>query len=227
MCVNFVPVSKDSLAADFGASIQGDLTWPAETYKDYLAPIIVSGDNGDRVAMLASFGMVPHRHHIPTNVKKWDTMNARAETVGEKRSYAKYWRAGQLCLVPMAGFFEPCYETGNAVRWRIGIADQSPFAVAGLWRSWLEDDGTSNASFTELTIAADDHPLMRRFHKPGDEKRSLVIVPADDYDAWLACLDPEVARSFLGPYAAELMAATPAPKAAKAKPASAQRGLEW
>jgi len=26
---------------------------------------------------------------------------------------------------------------------------------------------------------------LRRMHKLGDEKRSLVIVPPEDYDAWL------------------------------------------
>ena len=34
-------------------------------------------------------------------------------------------------------------------------------------------------------------------HKPGDEKRSLVIVPPDDYDAWLGCQDPELGRTYL------------------------------
>ncbi|MNG34249.1 hypothetical protein D3C84_1206910 [compost metagenome] len=34
-------------------------------------------------------------------------------------------------------------------------------------------------------------------HKPGDEKRSLVIVSSDDYDAWLGCKDPELARTYL------------------------------
>ncbi|MNH94677.1 hypothetical protein D3C73_473000 [compost metagenome] len=34
-------------------------------------------------------------------------------------------------------------------------------------------------------------------HKPGDEKRSLVIVSPDDYDTWLGCKDPELARTYL------------------------------
>lgn len=31
------------------------------------------------------------------------------------------------------------------------------------------------SSFTQININADDHSLMKRFHKPGDGKRSLVI----------------------------------------------------
>ena len=38
----------------------------------------------------------------------------------------------------MSGFFEPCYESGKAERWRICMADGAPFAVAGIWRAWQE-----------------------------------------------------------------------------------------
>jgi hypothetical protein len=30
------------------------------------------------------------------------------------------------------------------------------------------------------TLNADSHPLMKRFHKPGDEKRGIVILPPSD-----------------------------------------------
>ena len=155
--------------------------------------------------------MVPKKH-IPPGVKKFTTMNARAETVGQLRSFSKPWRLGQLCLVPMTGFYEPNWETGSAVRWRIGMADKSPFAVAGLYKSWKEEDGGETFSFTQLTINADAHPIMKRFHKPGDEKRSLVIIRLDDYDEWLQCKDVEKARSFLTLCPPELLAAEPAPK---------------
>lgn len=44
-----------------------------------------------------------------------------------------------------------------------------------------------------LTINADAHPLMRRMHKPDvglpadkQDKRSLVVIEASDFDAWLS-----------------------------------------
>ncbi|WP_374759327.1 SOS response-associated peptidase family protein [Aeromonas hydrophila] len=53
-------------------------------------------------------------------------------------TYRRAWQQGHHCLMPMLGFFEPCYESGKAERWRIGMADSSPFAVAGLaGRAWL------------------------------------------------------------------------------------------
>jgi putative SOS response-associated peptidase YedK len=50
---------------------------------------------------------------------------------------------------------------------------------------------------------------MKRMHKPDDEKRSLVILPRELYGDWLACREPELARTMLAPYPAELMCAEP------------------
>jgi putative SOS response-associated peptidase YedK len=226
MCVNYVTVSRKILHDVFNAPIQADaMDWPDEAYQDYLAPIIRSGvggspGNGQREALVASYGMVP-KTHIPPGVKRFSTMNARAETVGQLRSFSTAWKAGQLCLVPMHAFFEPNWETGSAVRWKIGMADESPFAVAGLYRSWHEADGKESFSFTQLTINADEHPLMKRFHKPGDEKRSLVIVPRSQYDDWLECADAERARTYLSLCPADMMVAVPAPKPKVVKPVKA------
>lgn len=94
------------------------------------------------------------------------------------------------------------------------MADGSPFAVAGLWKSWPEEDVGVSHSFTQLTVNADEHEVMKRFHKLGDEKRSLVVIPFADYDAWLTCKDPELARSFMTVFPAKLMSCAPAPKLA-------------
>ncbi len=136
-------------------------------------------------------------------------MNARAETIGEKPTYKGAWRKAQLCLVPMQAFFEPCYESGKAVRTRISLASGELFAVAGMWREWQEEGGGVSHAFTQITINADEHPLMRRMHKPGDEKRSLVILPRERYGDWLTCREPELARAMLAPFPAELMQAAP------------------
>lgn len=97
------------------------------------------------------------------------------------------------------------------------MEDESPFAVGGLWREWKEPDGETSFSFTQLTVNADEHPLLKRFHKPGDEKRSLVIIPETEYDDWFACKDPELARSFMRLLPAQLLTAAPAPKPPRPK----------
>jgi putative SOS response-associated peptidase YedK len=120
----------------------------------------------------------------------------------------------------MSCFYEPNYESGRAERFGIGMQDDALFYVAGLWREWREADGNIGTSFTQITINADEHPLMKRFHKPGDEKRALVVLPDEDVDAWLACREPEMARSFLRHYPAEQMKAWAAPTAPRVKKAA-------
>jgi putative SOS response-associated peptidase YedK len=112
----------------------------------------------------------------------------------------------------MQGFFEPCYESGKAVRHQISMLNDAPFAVAGLWRTWEEENGLRSYSFTQITINADEHPLMKRMHKSDDEKRNLVIVAETDYEDWLSCRNPELARTFLKNYPAELMRADALPQ---------------
>lgn len=71
------------------------------------------------------------------------------------------------------------------------MADQASFAVAGLWLAWHELDGPTAHSFTQITVNADDHSLMKRFHKPSEEKRSHVIISEAEYKDWLEFRDPE------------------------------------
>jgi len=227
MCVNYRPPTPEQFGA-LGAfsELPADWRWPEETWKDYAAPILRRGDHGRPQASLATYGMVPRRQ-IPPEVKPFDTMNARAESLGERRSFASAWRRQQLCAVPMAWYYEPCYESGRAVRHAIGMLDESLFYVAGLWRDWQEPDGSVASSFTQITINADDHPLMNRMHKPGDEKRSLVILPHEDIGDWLACRSTTEAHSFLRHYPAERMRdweAAPAP--VRRKPAEPSPNLE-
>jgi putative SOS response-associated peptidase YedK len=185
--------------------------WRDEVYKDYLAPIILHGQDRARQVKLGTFGLVP-RKHIPEGMKAFDTMNCRTESIADKRSFAGAWKAGQLCLIPCNTFYEPSYESGKAVRWGISMADGKPFAIAGLWREWDEPEGVA-LSFTMLTVNADQHPLMRRFHKPGSEKRSVIILPPTQYEEWLSCRHPELARSFFRlPHDGEMVAeAAPLP----------------
>ena len=217
MCVNYEATSRQLTLDLFGTSIFDGEDWREEIYQDYPAPILVHDQAGERRGIVASYGMLPKRKMPPG--QRLTTMNARAETVGQLRTYRSAWGNGQLCLVPMTRFFEPNWEQAQHVRWSIGMADGSPFAVAGLYRNWDEEDGSRAYSFTQLTINADEHPLMKRFHRPGDEKRSLVVIPREHYDGWLACRNPELARAFLLPYQAELMAAEPAPKTVQKKQA--------
>ena len=75
----------------------------------------------------------------------------------------------------------------SACGWRI-------WGLAGLWNTWVEKTtGEVHESYTMLTVNADHHPLMRRMHKPdpklpldGQDKRSVIPLPRDNWNAWLA-----------------------------------------
>ena len=86
MCVNFRPPDPKMLEAVMGVVIDLHDTgfWKLDAWKDYGAPIVRRGAGGGREGALASYGIVP-QGRIPKGVKKYDTMNARAESVGEKR----------------------------------------------------------------------------------------------------------------------------------------------
>ena len=55
----------------------------------------------------------------------------------------------------------------------------------GRWPKVKAPDGTIVRSMSMLTVNADQHPLMKNFHRPEDEKRMVVILNEDDFDAWL------------------------------------------
>lgn len=40
-------------------------------------------------------------------------------------------------------------------------------------------------SFSMLTVNAADHSIMQHFHKPEDEKRSIIVLKEADYQPWL------------------------------------------
>lgn len=57
------------------------------------------------------------------------------------------------------------------------------------------------------TMNADEHPIMKHMHRPGDEKRSVVILRPDDWEEWLTTPNVEAARAMLQLYPSDEMVA--------------------
>lgn len=176
MCADYTPSRNEQIEERFGVrSPQLDL--PLEAWPGYMAPILRGSHEapGELEIAPAMFGMVPHwaDHKLARQ-----TYNARTETVASKPSFRNAWKRKQFCIIPAANFFEPNYETGKPVRWRIERADGGQVAIAGIWEYRPTDQ---LLSFSMLTINADGHPLMQRFHKPDDEKRMVMILDPDQY----------------------------------------------
>jgi putative SOS response-associated peptidase YedK len=57
-----------------------------------------------------------------------------------------------------------------------------------------------------LTVNADQHPVMKRFHKVGDEKRTPVIVSEPNYMDWLDASIEQASQLMHVPMPQDLMA---------------------
>ena len=197
MCSNFQPIKNhhaDWVKKHFNCDLP-NAEWRAETYPTYPAPFIYL-DQGQPRCDLAQFGLVPA---WAPDKKKFGlrTYNARTETVHEKPSYRSAWRERRFGLAIMESFYEPNWETGKAVRWRIKRTDTEPIAIASIWERFIDKEtGEILFSFSMLTINADGHEVMKHFHKPEDEKRSIVVLNDNQYLPWLNA-NHEQARSML------------------------------
>ena len=189
MCSNYQPVTRmDRVLTFFGVERARDEV-PHDIYPTGLAPFVRKAELGSgyqRVVDDGAFGLLPHFAKEIAYGRR--TYNARSETVATLASFRQAWARGQRCVVPSEAIYEPCYETGKAVRWRISQPGDVPMGIAGIYTKWKHPaDGRELFSFAMLTVNADGHPVFQRFHKPGDEKRMVVILDPQQYDAWLYC----------------------------------------
>lgn len=211
MCVHFeAHLDKERFRLIFGVEpperpVDGDL-WPGSlgAFVRRRAQAAPDDGGGDletsppgREALTGLFGLLPHWAKDSKIARH--TVNARSESVATKPSYRDAWRRGQRCIVPATAFYEPDWTSGKAISTRLGRPDGRPFGLAGLWDAWTSPQGERVHSFTLLTIDAAGHALMRRFHRPGKEKRMVVLLAEDRFEAWLLAR-PEEAPAFLRPF---------------------------
>ena len=203
MCSNYEAVTRaDRLLSFFGVVREGDeapvIAWPTG-----MAPFIRLAEDGSGLKRVddGAFGLLPgFAKEIAYGLK---TYNAKSETVAKLPSFRNAWQLGQRCVIPAEAIFEPYYETpeSKSVRYRIQQPGEVPLGIAGIWERWFDPTGQELFSFAMLTVNADDHPVMSRFHKHGHEKRMVVILDPVEYDEWLTCsvhLAPTFFRQWTG-----------------------------
>jgi putative SOS response-associated peptidase YedK len=143
-------------------------------------------------------------------------INARAETVDEKPSFAAAYES-RRCLVLADGFYE-WVEEGPGERkrpYRVTVGDGEPFAVAGLWERWtpaakqtgLDEFGTGAGGpdrsaeplETFAIVTTEPNELVAELHH-----RMAVVLPEGREREWLTAEDP---RHLLEPFPADRMRA--------------------
>lgn len=143
----------------------------------------------DREAVYGHWGLIPH---WSKDGKVRGTFNARSETIAEKPTFRDAWRKAQRCIIPAISVFEPDWRSGKAVAAEVSRADGEPMGIAGLWSAWRSPTGWVE-SYTMLTVNANDHSIFKLLHKPQDEKRMVVILNPDSYEAWLKGTPSDIA----------------------------------
>ena len=183
MCSNYEFPSKKRLSLLDIHEEQLELEMKPHVYPLYPAPIIMKGADEFELD-IAKFGLIPYwakelkfgRH----------TYNARTESVATKPSFRNAWKKNQFALVPVDTFYEPKYIDGKPHWYGISREDGNPFTVAAIYEDAVIG-GEKIRSFSMLTINSDDHPFMKQFHGPDDEKRSIIVIPEESRQDWLHC----------------------------------------
>lgn len=191
MCSNYEFPSKSQLSLLDLHAEQLELNMKSHVYPLAPAPIMMRGAEGFELD-IARFGLIPSwakelkygRH----------TYNARTETIASKPSFRHAWKNNQFALVPVDTFYEPKYIDGKPHWFGISREDGNPFTVAAIYDDVLIE-GEKIRSFSMLTINSDQHLLMKQFHHPDDEKRSIIVIPEESRHDWLCC-DHEQAHEF-------------------------------
>jgi putative SOS response-associated peptidase YedK len=205
VCTNFTPTTRAQwVKENLGVELPSGFS--EEAYPGYLAPVVVKSRQSERVACgLARFGLIPG--WAKDDKISRHTYNARSETAAEKPSYRTAWRQRQFGLLLVDNFYEPSYESGKVVRWKIELASVDSFGIACLWDRWTDPaSGKRVVSFSMRTVNADDHPVMRQFHKPGDEKRTPVIIAPKLQEAWLSSDTTQASEPMTWSHTPELVA---------------------
>ena len=218
MCTRYLSPEERALERQFGVRPAG--VWPGAAMHPRAPGVFL---RPHRIAaglecLVGRWGLIPSFARTPDI--RFSTYNARFEELLDKPSYRQPWLRGQRCLIPALSFDEPCWETGRNVWWRFAGADGLPLALAGLYNAWFDRaTGEVVESYTMLTVNADDHPLMRRMHKPDpaygpdeQDKRSVVVISPQEQERWLRTT-PEDARALVYPPPEAWLVATPLDKA--------------
>jgi putative SOS response-associated peptidase YedK len=156
-----------------------------------------SARDARRVAELRRFGLVPAWSRDPRTGARF--INARIETASERPAFrgALQWRR---CGVPADGFYEWRRSARGSDPFLFRRPDAAPFALAGLFETWLGPGGEIVESFAVLTTQAQEPVAAVHDRMP-------VILRAEHLEGWLAPrpLRPEELAAVAAPPSAPVL----------------------
>jgi putative SOS response-associated peptidase YedK len=148
---------------------------------------VLTADNKS-VFTYMSWGLVPS--WSPADKAKTfsaNNLNARAETIFEKKSFAPSLER-KRCIIPVTGYFESRECNKEKYPYFVYLRDQEIFSLAGIYDTWKDKEtGKSVSSFSIITTEANE--LMRKIHNI--KLRMPVILTTEREMEWIA---PELSR---------------------------------
>ena len=132
---------------------------------------------------LGEWGLVPSfvvREDQAKDIQN-KTLNARADTIYERKSY-KNAIVCQRCVLVVDGFFEWRHATNQKIPYYVYPKDGTVFYLGCIYNSWTDKEtGEMKDTFSIITTEA--NPLMEFIHN--SKKRMPLIMNKNDIAAWI------------------------------------------
>ena len=165
-------------------------------------PVVYETRDGERVAELMRWGLVPHWARDATIGHK--LANARADGLFDKPAFRQAARR-RRCLLPASGFYEWQATPAGKQPWYLCGRDADPLAMAGIFEAWRPSDSEEwLLTCCVITVTAND--LMAPIHD-----RMPALLAAPQWAAWLArdVQDPAQLAPLLTPCPPDALQAWP------------------
>lgn len=147
---------------------------------------------------LFNWGLIPN--WAQDDAIKNYTLNARIETLSEKKSFKDVIQ--NRCLIVADGFYEWQWRTKNGSKkekYLITLPNQELFAFAGIFSQWTNPNNEIINSYSIITTQANE--LMSEIHNT--KQRMPIILKKQDEQHWL---QGENYKDFAFPYSSNLVA---------------------
>jgi putative SOS response-associated peptidase YedK len=155
----------------------------------YVHPLMFIYTNSDPLyPTLATWGLIPADCRTKEDALKIRnmTLNARSETLAERKSYALSFEE-KRCVVYLEGFYEHFHKNGKTYPHLVSMKSDDLMPIAGLYADWVDPQtGEEMRTFSIVTTAA--NTMMEKIHnnpKLSKGARMPVILAKDKIMDWL------------------------------------------
>lgn len=186
MCANYKPATLQQI--HYLGLPKIPFEYQEEVYPSFQTPLLFKSDTGLEWR-LVNFGLIPKWAENRDIAKH--TYNARNETLLEKASFRDSLLKAKLGLIAVTEFYEAKYIHGKAQRWGVRRKDGQAFFIAALYEITKLNEEVIRSTCM-ITMDAIDHAMMKEFHEPGNIKRSVVVIPHERIEQWLAWKNPNI-----------------------------------